>query len=547
MPEIDLRSEVDSEDTNDLQNDVMPINSFENLDFSARDTLYDQVEQIVNEHIETITPIAIAMQFYNNIFSKSQIPEPSTISIQRVPSMGDRGGLWLVDPSRNVITIAVVAQISSYADDLKCGEYLDMSIYNQEISLDSFRRASARLFFNEVYTPQDSTEEIKLIYQSHSTRFQTLLNCLQAITSNYLDSVKAMDKLHDLGHYGLQGKTANIFQNVPSRKTRQSSSMMNVRGQLPDPRKLRKAEKQQNLRALETNVVVNAVPVTQRVLGHWPDSEGFIRSLAEKHDLSSVQMHIPEVYDAQGVLIHPMDYENVLTCGRIVQVEFNFHIWDITKAANGKAINKPNRICSNIIRKIAVLPDDEDDIRVMFHSEAVKRSNELERQAAEKHIAEEARELARREEVLRLEQTMAKAKIVAETKKKRLEELRQQTVKPLTSPTLRKRNSSESLGTGKAVKRVRFDTETPEEFEEGQVNEDILNLRLKNELEKKSNKDAGVVHFSRVELIELISNARQTTFLGQKTAKHILENSIGGALHIHFSRVRKMMTFVKFT
>lgn len=83
-------------------------------------------------------------------------------------------------------------------------------------------------------------------------------------------------ELHDLGHYGLQGKTANIFQNVPSRKTRQSSSMMNVRGQLPDPSKyyslpiqtsfelfkfvkgkLRKAEKEQNLRALETNDVVN--------------------------------------------------------------------------------------------------------------------------------------------------------------------------------------------------------------------------------------------------------------------------------------------------
>ncbi|KAJ3916693.1 hypothetical protein F5877DRAFT_80666 [Lentinula edodes] len=488
MPETDIRSEVDSEDTDDLKNDIMTITSFENLDFSARDTLYQQVEHIVNEHIEIMTPTAIGMQFYNNIFSKSPIPEPSTISIQRVPSMGDRGGLWLVDPSRDVITIPVVAQISSYADDLKCGEYLDMSIYNQEISLDSFRRASARLFFNEVYTPQESTEEMKLIYQSHSTRFQKLLNCLQAITSNYLDSVKAIDKklyptqdinmstfveLHDLGHYGLQGKTANIFQNVPSRKTRQSSSMMNVRGQLPDPRKLRKAEKEQNLRALETNDVVNAVPITQRVLGHWPDSEGFIRSLAEKHDLSSVHMHIPEVYDAQGALIHPMDYENVLTCGRIVEVEFNFHIWDITKAANGKAINKPNRICSNIIRKITVVPDDEDDIRVMFHSEAVKRSNELERRAAEKHIAEEARELARREEVLRLEQTMAKAKIVAETKKKRLEQLREQTIKPLTTPTLRKRNSSESLTTGKSVKRVRFDAETPEEFEEGQVNEDM--------------------------------------------------------------------------
>ena len=41
--------------------------------------------------------------------------------------------------------------------------------------------------------------------------------------------------LHEFGHYGLRGKTTNIFQNVPGRRTRQSSTMMNIRGRLPDP------------------------------------------------------------------------------------------------------------------------------------------------------------------------------------------------------------------------------------------------------------------------------------------------------------------------
>lgn len=68
------------------------------------------------------------------------------------------------------------------------------------------------------------------------------------------------------------------------------------------------------------------VDIRERLLGHWPDSEGVIRSLAERHDLSSVRMHIPDVYDSQGTLVHPMDYGQVLTCGSIVSVEFNFHL-----------------------------------------------------------------------------------------------------------------------------------------------------------------------------------------------------------------------------
>ncbi|KAJ3886050.1 hypothetical protein C8J55DRAFT_563568 [Lentinula edodes] len=489
MSEIATHSEVSNDDPDDLITEFLALRSFETLDFSTRDTVYQQVEDLISEYTGLITPAAMGMHFYNSKFLKSPVPMPATVSIQRVPSLSDRGGLWLVDGNRDVITIAVVAQISHYPDDLKCGEYLDMNIYNQEITLDSFRRASARVFFNEVQTPVDCNEDVSSIYDAHSARFRSLLNCLQTVTSVYLDSVKSVDKklypsqeinmttfveLHDLGHYGLRGKTANIFQNVPARKTRQSSSMMDVRGQLPDPKKLRSAKKQQNLQALATNKDVKAVSVTERVLGHWPDSEGFIRALAEKQDLSSVQIHIPEVYDAQGTLIHPSDYEQVLTCGKIVEVEFTFHIWDITKAANGKAINKPNRICSNVIQKISVIPDDEDDIRVMLHTEAVKQSQALERQEEEIRIAEEARELARREEVLRLEQTMAKAKLVAETKKKRLELLRTQSIHPSPKTLPQKRGILGPSEGPRASKRLASDVKVmPGQHEQEQVVEDM--------------------------------------------------------------------------
>lgn len=144
--------------------------------------------------------------------------------------------------------------------------------------------------------------------------------------------------------------------------------------------------------------------------------------------------------------------------------------WDITKSSAGKPINKPNRICSNIIRKLSVLPEEQDDVRVMLHSEALKRADELQRRSREIQIVEEARELARREELLRLEQTMAKAKLVADTKKKRLDELRSQAVKPSSDALHVKRSTSETSKSATSTKRVKLDhrvAETP--TEEGQI------------------------------------------------------------------------------
>ncbi|KAH7879663.1 uncharacterized protein C8R40DRAFT_1065892 [Lentinula edodes] len=473
-------SHGDSVNSSDLR-------SFTSLDFHSRSTLYDQVEQLIAGNLEVLKPLDMVMHFLNDVFSEKSIPNVSTMSMQRVPSLSDHGGLWLVDSGREVISVAVVAQISPYPDDLKCGEYLDMNVYNQEINLDSLRRASARLFFNEVSSSAEFSDEIANIYTVHSSRFQKLLNVLQEATMQYLDSVKTIDEklypqqsismstfvdLHDFGHYGLRAKTTNIFQNVPGRRTRQSTAMMNIRGQLPDPRKLKSSEKEKNLKALITDKDVSEVDIKDRLLGHWPDSEGVIRSLAERHNLSSVRMHIPDVYDSQGALVHPMDYDHVLTCGRIVSVEFNFHLWDITKGSNGKAVNKPNRICSNIIHKLRVLPEDEDDMRLLFHTEAVKRADDIDRIAEENRLAEEARELSRQEEVLRLEQAMAKAKSLADTKKKRLEELRVRGTKNSSTTSLAKRGAV-SLPSGSLRKSKRLELKKGVVDMDGQEDENI--------------------------------------------------------------------------
>ncbi|KAH7873108.1 uncharacterized protein C8R40DRAFT_1172751 [Lentinula edodes] len=478
-----------SEDSVETTNESLQLCRFSSLDLHDRTTIYDQVEQLIICNAKVLSPLEMVMHFYNDKFDDCLIPVASTTTMQRVPSLSDRGGLWLVDSARDIVTVTVVAQISDSPADLKCSEYLDMNIYNREINLDSLRRASARLFFNQVFVPAESSEEKIAIYDEHRSRFDSLLNFLQQATIQYLDSVKTIDdklypdqdinmttfvELHDLGYYGLRGKTGNIFQNVPTRKTRPASAMINIRGQLPDPKQLRKSKREKNLQALVTTHDVDEIPITERVLGHWPDSEGCIRSLAEKHDLSNVRIHIPEVYDSQGGLVHPMDYEKVLVCGRVVEIEFNFHLWDITKSANGNPVNKPNRICSNIIRKLHVLPEDDDDMRLLFHTEALNRVEGFERHSEQLRVAEEARELARREEVLRLEQTMAKAKAVADAKRKRLQELRVQSTSSPSSSVLAKRNGSNSFDEPQVPKRVQLDESANEiMYEEGELINDI--------------------------------------------------------------------------
>ncbi|KAJ3872843.1 hypothetical protein F5051DRAFT_479165, partial [Lentinula edodes] len=458
-----------SEDSAGMVDKSFELRSFRSLDVHNRATIYDQVEQLIMHNAKILSPLEMVMHFYKDKFDDCIIPVASTTTMQRVASLSERGGLWLVDTARDVVTVAVIAQISDSPGDLKCGEYLDMNVYNRE-----------------VFIPAEISAKQSTIYEEHLSRFDSLLNFLQQSTIQYLDSVKVIDdklypdrdvgmttfvELHDHGYYGLRGKTMNIFHNVPTRKTRPSSAMLNIRGQLPDPRQLRKSKKERNLQALVPTHGIDGIQhVFESLVCHWPDSEGCIRSLAEKHDLSGVRIHIPEVYDSQGVLVHPMDYEKILVCGRVVEIELNFHLWDITKSASGNSVNKPNRICSNIIRKLRVLPGDEDDMRLLFHTEALNNIDEFERRSEELRVAEEAREIARREEVLRLEQTMAKAKATADAKKKRLQELRVQTVNSSTSSIPSKRNDNNSFAISETSKRIRLDENENEiVYEEGEI------------------------------------------------------------------------------
>ncbi|KAJ3854696.1 hypothetical protein EV368DRAFT_80350 [Lentinula lateritia] len=482
-------------ESNNNKNDEQGIHSnklvhYHSLDFTADETLYDQVEGMIAENAKILDPLSAFMQYYMDVFTASPIPTPSNVSLQRVSALSEYGGLWMVNESREVVRIGLVVQMSQFRDDSKYGQYMDMNAYNSQITIDSFRRACARLFFHEVYTPAECTAEVAEIYNAHKTRFNVVLNLLQHCTTQYIDQASATDDklypdqkinvitfvhLHNMGYYGLQGRTMNIFRNTPSRRSNQHSSMSTIRGNLPDPRKLRASEKEKNLNALKTSASIDAVDIWHRQLGHWPDSEGYIHDLAEKHDLSNVKFHIPSIYDAQGSLVHPMDYENVLVPGCLVMVEFEFHLWDITKSTDGKAINRPSRIFSNMINHLHVLSDDVDDLGLLLHTEALNRTNKIKQDMEHKRQAEEAREIAKREEVMRIQQTMTRAKALSDMKKKRLEELRgQSSLDSMNQGEFSKKRKA-SVGSsivGGAHKRVSGDKVTAD-IEDGEIDEQM--------------------------------------------------------------------------
>ncbi|KAF9040317.1 hypothetical protein BDP27DRAFT_1372207 [Rhodocollybia butyracea] len=425
----------------DKADERLVADTFADIDFEDVNTLYEQVEDFGSDQLSRLSPMTASINHMLAVHAR-RIPDPSTTVVRRCTG---QQGLWITNEGHNVVSVSLVAQISPYPLDSKLGPYLDMISYNGAISVDSFRRASAKFYLTEPSEPRESSIETKKVYSKSKDRFLELLNFLQSNTTRYLDGNAREDKrlypnrsdpigistwvdIHQMGHYGLVGRTMNIFQNVPSsaNKIRSPLHLMNFRGKLPDPSKLREAERERNLKALEVEYPAEDVDILDRKLGHWPDPDGVIRTLAEQNDFAGVNVRVPDVYDAQGVLVHPMDYEAVFGLGCMVYVTLTFRLWDITKGSNGSAIPKPTRSCSNVIQSMRVISDEEDDFRVWLHTDAIAEKDRVIQENENRMVAEEARMKAQKEEMVRIEKSESKAKEVAAQKKRRLEDLRLQ-------------------------------------------------------------------------------------------------------------------------
>ncbi|KAF9074236.1 hypothetical protein BDP27DRAFT_1416536 [Rhodocollybia butyracea] len=434
-PQITETNEKDEESGTTVLHD------FHRLDFQNGNTLYDDVELYSAELLAKFAPLTASIHHILNLHAEP-IPDPSTTLIRRC---SNRQGLWITDEDHNPVSVSIVAQISSIPLDSKLGPYLDMTMFNRMITVDSFRRAAARFYLVEAYAQNGSSAETYEVYQRNKERLFNLLTFLQVNTTQYVDNGLKEDQrlypnrseplgittwvdVHQNGYYGLIGRTLNIFENVPpsSSRTGISSQLMKFKGKLPDPGKLQAAERERNLRALEVQYPVEDVETFDRKLGHWPDPDGQIRALAEKNDLCGVHLRVPDVYDSGGIIVHPMQYESVFVPGSLVFVTLTFRMWDITRGSNGGPVAKPNRLCSNVIEKIRLLSNDADDLRFWLHTDSITERNRIVQEAEDRDAAERDRIDSERREMVRVEEVETKARELAAQKKKRIEDLRLQ-------------------------------------------------------------------------------------------------------------------------
>ncbi|KAF9066239.1 hypothetical protein BDP27DRAFT_1365776 [Rhodocollybia butyracea] len=427
-------SNINLSDTDNKNEESSVLQAFQEIDFQNGTTLYDQVEAAGDKLLTSLSPLTASLNHALLTHSKP-IPDPTTTMIRRCSG---RQGLWITSENHDLVLVSMVAQISPDASDSKVG-------------IDSLRRACAKIYVAHPYAPQPSSDEQQKIYDGNKERFFELLNFLQVNTTQYVDhngkedSIITWVDIHSLGHYGLVCKTLNIFENVPSNshKTKTSMQLMNFKGKLPDPKKLRAAEMEKNLKAMEVEAPIEGIVTftngqTRELIflktsklstGSWATGLTLMVSFILWLSImifSEVKLRIPDMYDPQGILVHPIDYEELFSPGSMVHVTLSFRMWDITRTLSGGPINKPNRLCSNVIESMRLLSDDADDLRLWLHEDAIKERNRIIQEHDSKEAAKAVREEIEKEEMIRAEETALKVKVVADQKKKRLADLRLQ-------------------------------------------------------------------------------------------------------------------------
>ncbi|KAF9066229.1 hypothetical protein BDP27DRAFT_1424011 [Rhodocollybia butyracea] len=398
------------------------LQTFRDIDFQSGTTLHDQVEALSTKLFSNLSPLTASMNHALIMHSKP-IPDPITTLIRECSGRQD---LWIMSEDHDIVLVSFVAKISPYPLDSKLGAYLDMDGFNGTIGVDSFRRACAKIYLSEPCAPTECSNETQEIYQKNKERFFDLLNFLQDNTTQYMDhnakedsefqpkffgayndnevverlypnhteplGISTWEDIHRLGHFGLVCKTVNIFENVPSNSTKAKTSvqLMKFYGGVPDPAKLRAAEREKNMRAFDVQYPLEAIEdIHDRKLGHWPDPDGLIRTLAGNNDFSDVTLRIPAMYDSKGALVHPIDYEGVFEPGSMVHVTLSHRMSDITKGLDGGPVSNPNRLCSNVIESMRILSDNPGDLRLWMHGDAINERNRI-MQEVDNKVAEDA-------------------------------------------------------------------------------------------------------------------------------------------------------------
>ncbi|KAJ3762347.1 hypothetical protein EV360DRAFT_67154 [Lentinula raphanica] len=411
--------------------------------FSIDDMLFADTTNML-ETVNYYSPLVASMKFFGDMPS-APIPNASINFphiIKKAPFRTDNA-LGVIDPDGVVPTFSVVGRIcEGNTFSHKVGPYLDMAPFNGEVSIDTFRRAKLRTLLTHVSTvasPPYNAAEMSIVAKA-KTKFERLAGFLQIVFGTYLDQAQERD--HTLypagvdnngwvrqsgGDHCLPIVSSPVFGNVPRGSAATASVAPSDLHRHPAfstfcpnscvvKEEMRRKCEQRNLAAFAVDSLPEDVDLSEIRLGHFPDPESYYLKLARAHNLSGVKILIPEYYDAQGLLVHPIRYKDTFKVGTMVAVDIQPYMWDMTYSRRDVNIpvDRPARHASMHIIKMRVLPTEVEDFRLLIHQYAVHILRQRQEQKEASEVAEQhrARSLA-----------LATEKLASEKKRKESQQL----------------------------------------------------------------------------------------------------------------------------
>ncbi|KAE9405321.1 hypothetical protein BT96DRAFT_988604 [Gymnopus androsaceus JB14] len=356
----------------------------------------------------------------------------------------------------------------------------------------NLKQGKAKFLIRPFIIPSNVSSKGRVIFQQANERFEDVIAFTTAICQDFFNSQSAKDaEIYPYPDTTINGSNwvqegpqswiipltlPGIFTNVNIGKP--AVPRTRLQGNCLAPVSQVQAEiKQRNREALVPNTsngmlllmvslvlsLHNTITHDLTLLCNWPDPDSHIRLLGEDMYLGEVRVKSPHYVNTEGQVIHPSEYSRYLVPGTRVAVLIDYKTWDITSSPSDphRSVNSPSHHCVPTAVQLQIIPDDDNDIRILIHCTEAEKLAISKRTKEQDRIAEEYCEARQAEEASKLAAAAAQAKAAADKKVERAEHLktlwRTQALGSSSTPSTPSSSTASSLSTPSPAKRVAAD------------------------------------------------------------------------------------------
>ncbi|KAJ3832030.1 hypothetical protein F5878DRAFT_666948 [Lentinula raphanica] len=436
-----MTSTVSNETLSDNVDDSISVHSENPID-----PVVAEAEAVFNNRIETMDIETAVYALYHDYLLPKPIPPADssftgTFRLLRSTST-ELGGFYLCNERRQPVVLSMIGEIAYSPDHTRMGHYFNMYCRDGErLTLDSLKRAHASMFVKPIQYPTDSAPGTGKYHFFHRDRAEAVIHFVQHMLQRFEDEKRAEDNelypgssstipftscvvaSHNV--WGLHLKSQPLFQNIPAViKDTEMNKPIGPSEMAMSPNEFQEKRKKQWLENFTPKTLLSKTDIKDVKLGHLFDPEGHFIHLASQHDLTNLQIAVPNWVDEADEHVHMRHYSLVFKSGCKVYVEFKIQLYNIVQGPGGQRLPRPSRIASAIVQHIRLLPDHELDARTLsiLLTRQAKENEEQDRELQRQLEADRDRMLDN--ERKRLADEEARTAGATEKKKQKLEEAR---------------------------------------------------------------------------------------------------------------------------